>query len=157
MTANYVTTAEVDYYVGTAVRQELCSETAGAFQTAVFLGLCRGATSVIAAALRNSGYTVPTATAGSNVDQYVKLGTVGVWMELAYTRPEKRLPLPDGWENNILKLAADDILSGDASLDLEVSTEGGIGSGVVSEYSSSISSADGARKHTYSRKNMASY
>jgi hypothetical protein len=157
MTANYLATAEVDYYVGTAVRQELCSETAGAFQTAVFLGLCRGATARVQAAIRNSGYEVPTASAGTGVDQYVKMATVGVWVELAYSRPEKHVPLPPNWENHFLKEAADDILSGDAMLDLAVSTTGGIGSGVVSEYSTSISSTNGSRQNTFSRKNMSSY
>jgi hypothetical protein len=150
---NYLTETYVDYFVGTAIRQELCTENA-TYSTATFLGIAYAATSDIQSALRNSGYTVPTT---NTTNEYVKLATVGVWIEMAYSRPAKRLPLPADWETHRARIAATNILSGDAMLDLAVSTSTGIGGVTVSESSTSVSSTDGGRAQVFSRKEMSDY
>lgn len=159
MANQYLDTSYVDAHLGTAVRQALFTPQDGSYSSANFNTVCQAATSVIETALRNSGYTPPTATVAtaSTVDGYVRLATLGCFVDLAYNRPEKRLRLPQGWEDNPAKTAYRAIIDGDADLSLTPSVAGGIGGFVFSETSDDVSSADGGRHHTFSRKNLAGY
>ena len=159
MANQYLDTGYVDAYLGTSVRQALFTPEGGSYSSVNFNTVAQAATSIVETALRNSGYTPPTATVGSasSVDAYVRLASFGCFVDLAYNRAAKRLRLPQDWENNPAKQAYRAIIDGDADLSLTVAVSGAIGGFVFSETSDDVSSSDGARHHTFSRKNMAGY
>jgi len=155
----YLDTDYVDAYLGSAVRAALFTPSGGAYSSANFNTMAKAATAQIETALRNSGYQPPTATAGdcSAVEEYVRLATYGVFCELASTRPTKALKLPEKWEANPARMAYRAIIDGDANLDLTLIASDAIGGVRFSEQSDTISSTDGSRPHTFSRKNMSGY
>lgn len=161
MANQYLDTTYVDAFLGSSVRAALFTPTGGSYSTANFNTLAQAATADIETALRNSGYTPPTATVAtaSTVDAYVRLAAYGSFCELASVRPEKALKLPENWENNPAKVAYQRILDGDANLSdsLTLTASEAIGGVTFSEQSTSISSNDGSRPHIFSRKGMQDY
>jgi hypothetical protein len=160
MANQYLDTGYVDAYLGTSVRAALFTDSSsGVYSSTNFNTVAKGASAIIETALRKSGYTPPTATVGtvSSVDEFIKLATYGAFIELAYNRPEHRLKLPENWDSSNPKLAYEAILNGDADVDLPVNTETAISGIAFSEQSEDITSEDGSRSHTFSRKNMAGY
>jgi len=155
----YLDTDYVDAFLGSSVRSALFTPTGGSYSTTNFNTLAQTATAMVETALRNSGYTPPIATVStaSTVDPYVRMATYGVFCELASTRPEKALKLPESWETNPAKMAYQAILSGDANLDLTLIVSSAIGGITFSEQSSDVSSNDGSRPHIFSRKGMQDY
>jgi hypothetical protein len=141
----YIAATYVDNFLGTAVRQALFTDSGQSYSTAAFTGLCVAATSAIQTAIRNAGYVVPT----TNTDEYVRMATLGVFIELAYARPEKYLKLPEDWKNSQIKLAMSAILSGEAELSLPLDTAATIG-GVTASSSTDkpqIMSRDGLNEY----------
>lgn len=74
------------------------------------------ATSVIQTALRNSGYSAPSTTDPTTVEEFVKLAVLGCYREMLSSVPEGSIPLPEAWATNPAKIAYAAILSGDARL-----------------------------------------
>lgn len=159
MANQYLDTDYVDAHLGSNVRSALFTPSGGSYSSTNFNTLAIAATSVIEAALYNSGYTPPTATVSdlSAVVEYVKLATYGVFRELASTRPEKSLALPEDWASNPAKQAFQNIVDGTAMLGMTVNTGSAIGGLTFSETSESVSSNDGSRTHIFSRKGMQEY
>lgn len=160
MANQYLDTSYVDAYLGAGVRAALFTDSlSGVYSAADFNALAKAATSVIETALRNSGYTPPVATVGtaSTVDEYVRLATYGAFLELAASRPEHRLRLDDMWEKNPANLAYRAIIDGDANLSLTLVVKDAIGGAVFSEQSEDVTSEDGSRPHTFSRKGLQGY
>jgi hypothetical protein len=159
MANQYLDTAYVDAYLGSNVRSALFTEEGGSYSSTNFNTVCKAATSIIETAIRNSGYTVPTATVTtcSTVAEYVRLATFGAFVDLAYNRSEHNLMLPQDWDAHPAKQAYRAIIDGDADLDLTLSTVGAVGGFTFSETSEDVSSTDNGRHNTFSRKNMAGY
>ena len=156
MADNYLaSTTYVDAHVGGQIRTTLCSDD-DVYDAGIFTQLGVSATAAIKAAIKSTGYTAPSdiTTTASDDAEYLKLATLGVWQESAYNRPDHDLALPDNWETTQQKLAMDNVLSGDAVLDLPQSTVDAIGGYKVSEWSPSVSSADNSRTPIFSRKNL---
>jgi hypothetical protein len=78
-------------------------------------------------------------------------------MDLAYSRPEKNLPLPPNWDTHMARVTAAEILSGDIMLESDVDEGQAIGGVVASEYSSGVSSVSGGHQAVFTRKNMVGY
>lgn len=161
MANQYLDTDYVDAFLGSSVRAALFTPAGGSYSSANFNTLAQAATADIETALRNSGYTPPTATVStaSTVDGYVRLATYGSFCEMASVRPEKALKLPENWENNPAKLAYQRILDGDANLSstLTLTVSSAVGGVKFSEQSEDVSSNDGSRQHIFSRKGMQGY
>lgn len=159
MANQYLDTAYVDAYLGANVRGALFTDEGGSYSSTNFNTVAKAATSIVETAVRNSGYTPPTATVTtcSTVAEYVRLATFGAFVDLAYNRSEHNLQLPQDWDNHPAKQAYRAIIDGDANLDLTLTVSGAIGGFAFSETSDDVSSVDNGRHHTFSRKNMAGY
>ena len=159
MANQYLDTSYVDAYLGSGVRAALFTDNGGSYSSTHFNTVCKAATSVVEAALRNSGYSPPSATVAnsSTVAEYVRLATFGAFVDLAYNRSEHNLALPQEWDEHPAKRAFRAIIDGDANLDLTLTVSGAIGGFAFSTTSTDTSSQDGGRHHTFSRKNMAGY
>jgi hypothetical protein len=155
----YLDTTYVDAYLGASVRAALFTDEGGAYSSTNFNTVAKAATSLVETALRNSGYTVPSATVStcSTVAEYVRLAAFGAFVDLAYNRAEKRLKIPQDWNTHPAKTAYRAIIDGDANLDLTLSVVGAIGGFTFSITDDDTSSSDGGRHHTFSRKNMSGY
>lgn len=101
--------------------------TAAVAVTAQFTTLSESATSMVQSAMRNSGYTPPTSTDGTGVEEVVKLATLGVLRELVATRPQFAIPLPPDWENHPAKIAYQQIIDGEMALAAEPDQLGAVG------------------------------
>ena len=89
--------------------------------------LIEAATSVIQVVLRNSGYSCPSTQDPADVEEFVKLGTLGCYWQMLATIPEASVPLPAEWATHPAKLAYAAILSGDAKLAADPSNVGAVG------------------------------
>lgn len=161
MANQYIDASYVDAYLGSNVRAALFTDRSGIYSESNFNILATSATAVIETALRNSGYTIPVGTVDdiTTVPEYVKMATMGVFIPMAYKRPEHRLQLPEDWDNDPCQLAYEAILTGAANLETEMvlSDNGAVGGAVFSEQSTSISSSDGSRPAIFTRKGMVGY
>jgi hypothetical protein len=122
MPDNYLTATYVDNLIGNKVRTALFTDGA-TYKTAAFTGVCVAATAVIKNAIKTAGYTAPSTT----TDEFIILATLGEFVNLAFNRPDKRIPLPQNWQGSAYMTARKAILSGESSLDLTVDTEAGHG------------------------------
>lgn len=122
MPNNYLNATFIRAHLGTAYETAVTSLT-GVSQTT----LGESATSIIETAMRNSGYSPPTSTDGTGVEEFVKLGTLGCYREMLATIPQGAIPLPENWATHPQKLAYAAILSGDAKLAADPSNVGAVG------------------------------
>lgn len=120
MADNYLSTDDIDAQLGADVR--------AAVEEAVGVGglaaLSQAATSFVQGSLRNSGYTLPTQVfmLGADADPLVKMAVLAALRELVAAIPNISLPLPEDWQQSIMKLALVGILSGDTQLGLPQAT-----------------------------------
>lgn len=128
MPNNYLSSTFIRAHLGTAYDSAVTSLT-GVSQTT----LGESATSVIETALRNSGYSPPTSTDGTGVEEFVKLAALGAYREMLATIPEGSIPLPEQWSAHPAKLAYRAILAGDAKLAATPSVPGAVGGWLMSE------------------------
>lgn len=124
-----------DKYVSTAYVQDMLGT---GYTTAVAAALdldqqVEAATAVVQVAMRNSGYTPPTSTDGTGVEEFVKLATLGALQELVASAPETAIALPETWETNPAKMAFAQIVSGDAKLAATPSQTGSVGGIILSD------------------------
>jgi hypothetical protein len=130
MTDNYLTATFVDSIIGSDVRVALFTNTSGTYKTIGFLNTCIAATSIIRNAIKSAGYTPPADNAVG--DPFIQMAALGEFASIAFNRPDKVLPLPEDWRASPWMLARKAIMSGEAQLDLEVSTSAGHGGIMVS-------------------------
>jgi hypothetical protein len=131
--ANYLTDTYVDNLIGNKVRLALFTE-GTTYSSTAFVATCEAATSVIQTAIRSSGYEVPATT----TDAFIMLATLGEFINIAFARPDKRLPLPEGYSTSPWMTARAAILSGESELDLDIIVAAAIG-GISSSDSSATS------------------
>ena len=155
MADRWLTATYVDSFVGQAVRVALCTEDT-TYSSQSFNYIAEAATSRIQSALRNSGYDT-LSTASTTTMPVLLMGCVGIWMDIAFSRPDKRLPLPQNWDTHMCRVVAAEILSGDIMLDSSVDESQAIGGVLVSEYDEDVTSTDGSRAAIFTRKNMVGY
>lgn len=122
MADRYIDSTFIRAHLGTAYESAVTSLT-GVSQTVMI----ESATSIIQTAMRNSGYSPPVTTDPTEVEEFVKLGTLGCYREMLATIPEGSIPLPDNWATHPAKLAYAAILSGDAKLAATPSNAGAVG------------------------------
>lgn len=132
MADQYIDQTYVNNMIGSAVRTALFTD-AGVYSAAALTATIEAATGVIQNAIRSAGYTAPATT----TDQFIMLATLGELVWLGYNRPDKRLPLPEGWANSSMAKARAAILSGEAELDLPIDTTGATGGISSTDYSDS--------------------
>ena len=101
-----------------------------------FNTLVEAATALVRSAMKNSGYTPPTSTDGTGVEEIIKLATLGQFVEIICTAPGSTIPLPESWDTNPLKTAYQQIIDGAIQPDDDPSSDGAVGG-----FSISISSA----------------
>lgn len=90
-----------------------------------FLETCYAASAVISRAVTSAGYVAPTdGTATTPTQKFINLATFGEFVWICHSKPSKRLPLPEGWENDSWMIARKEILSGDTELDLPMISDG---------------------------------
>ena len=159
MANQFLTASYVDAYLGPNVRSALFTDEGGTYSSSNFNTLCQAATALIETALRLNGYAIPAGTSSdiSGVSEMVKLATFGVFFEMAASRPEHMLRLPDNWPDTTFKQALAMIRSGDAALEETVTPADAIGGMAASEYDPDITSEDGSRPAIFSRKGMQYY
>ena len=109
MSATYITSAYVDAWFGEDVRTSLFTDSAGAYSATIFGVQVDGASALIKAYAKNSGYDIGDTT----TDDTVKLATLGALMRTAYSRPDKNIAPPDGIDQHPAVIAYLGILSGD--------------------------------------------
>lgn len=116
--------------------------------------LIEQATSLIQAAMRNNGYAPPATQDPDDVEELVKLGTLGCYRELLASIPEGSIPLPEGWSTNPAKLTYAAILSGDARLSATPTVANAVGGWSMTESDPDV---DGSRPQRASRSELAGY
>ena len=147
MPDQYLTSAFIRAHLGTGYESAVTSIT-GVSQTT----LIESATAVIQTALRNSGYSPPATETATDVEEYVKLATLGCYRELLASVPEGSIPLPENWAQHPAKLAYTAILSGDARLAATPAIDTAVGG-----WSFSDTSSDGDRPQRASRDELSGY
>ena len=123
--------------------------------TSVSVGVqIEAATSLIQAYMRNSGYETPETQDPDEVEEVVKLATLGAFRELFSSVPEVTVKLPDDWASNPAKVAYVGIVSGEAKLAADPEQEGAVG-GMV--FTDATEGASGARPPRASRESLEGY
>lgn len=145
----YISSTFIRAHLGTAYESAVTSLT-GVSQTT----LIESATSVIETAMRNSGYSPPTSTDGTGVEEFVKLAVLGCYREMLATVPEGAIPLPETWATHPAKIAYQSILSGDAKLAATPTAADAVGGMQWSEHDPDV---DGSRPQRASRSELEGY
>ncbi len=118
--------------------------------------MIEAATSVIQTAMRNSGYSPPETQDPADVEEFVKLATLGCYRELLASFPEGSIPLPEAWATNPAKLAYAAILSGDAKLAATPEVASAVGGALFSD-GDPDSTSDDARPARASRDELSGW
>ena len=92
-----------------------------------FSTIAQAATALVRSALLNSGYSTPTSTDGTGVEQILKFASVGQFVEILCTAPGSAIPLPERWEDNPLKKAQEQITTGAIKPDDDPDSAGAVG------------------------------
>lgn len=123
--------------------------------TSVSIGvLIDGATSLIQGFMRNSGYDPPSTEDPDDVEELVKLATMGALRVRLASIPEKAIPLPENWNEHPEKVAYVGIESGAVKLAADPSQESAVG-GMI--FTDSTEGATGAITPRASRTKLAGY
>lgn len=148
MSVNYLTVTYVDYLLGKPVRQALFTE-GTTYKSLAFTATAQAASAVIRNAILSAGYVAPTTTS----DDFIKLGTLGEFVRMAYSRPDKRIELPENFTDSAMNIARKAILSGEAKLELTLTAVAGIGGISFSDH------ADTTLGHPtiFSRRDLSEY
>ena len=144
MAGQYIAEAYVDAVWGTAFRVSIFGESGTDLNQ-----VAKAATARVQAAMRNSGYAISETENPDEVDELVKLAVMGVFWEMASTRPGASVALPENWDESPFRTALGDILTGAAMLAAAPSSELGVG-GV--KFTSSTDSPQ-----VFSRENLEGY
>lgn len=149
MADRYVDADFVRAHLGTAYDAAVVGIT-GVSATVLF----ESATSVIQTAMRNSGYSPPSTTDPTEVEEFVKLAVLGCYREMLAQVPEGSIPLPENWATSPSKLAYAAILSGDARLAATPSTTTAVGGFLWTESDPDV---DGSRPQRASRDELSGW
>jgi hypothetical protein len=147
----YLDATYVRAHLGTAYDSAVVGIT-GVSATVLF----ESATSVIQTAMRNSGYDPPSTTDPDDVEEFVKLATLGCYRELLAGVPEGSIPLPESWATHPAKLAYAAILSGDAKLAATPTVGNAVGGALFSD-GDPDSTSDDARPARASRSELSGW
>lgn len=147
--AAYTTEARLQAALGTAY---LAAATG--FSTTPLTQLIASASDVVSGYLRNSGYTPPSDSDLSAIDQTVCLATEALVARAIANIPEVTMPMPDGWDQGMQVLALNGILSGSVTLNLTRSTAASVGGFLASESDSTVT---GSRPQRASREELSGY
>jgi hypothetical protein len=147
----YLTSAQVDVFLGTSVRSALVSDSG-----ASITGAIETATGIVQGYLRNSGYETPTADGAVTfmLDELVKAATMGALWPILASRPEFGMALPDDWKNHPLWLAFAGLISGDMQPGLSRTSRDAVGGMTFTDGSSTTA---GGRVPRASRTELAGY
>jgi hypothetical protein len=139
--AAYIDTTFVDALLSTAVRQELFTDVVGTgYVSANFDAVVELASERVRGWAASSGYE--DAMGDTTTDSRVKLATFGVFVELAFARPNKMLPLPPNWADHPAHTAIEEIHSGKMKIVEDPDTASAVGGMVFSSSSSRPAYAD---------------
>ena len=123
--------------------------------TSVSVGVqIEAATSLIQAYMRNSGYACAATQDPDEVEEVVKLATLGAFRELFASVPEVTVQLPQDWASNPAKVAYVGIVSGEAKLAAEPTQAGAVGGAI---FTSADPTVDGSRPPRASREELEGY
>lgn len=131
MPAAYIDENFVDAMIGEALREELHTDDPddgylqSSFDTIVELASER-----VRGWAASSGYE--TALGDTTTDARVKLATYGVYVELAFGRPSKNLPLPEGWSDHPAQTAIQEIHDGTMKLAADPTASTAVGGMIFS-------------------------
>jgi hypothetical protein len=124
--AAYINAAFVDAMISTAVREKLFTDVpATGYVSANFEVVVELASERVRGWAASSGYE--DAMGDTTTDPRVKLATFGVFVELAFSRPAKSLPLPRGWADHPAHTAIEEIHAGKLKLVDDPNTSGAVG------------------------------
>jgi hypothetical protein len=116
--------------------------------SAAFWVTVEAASAVAATHVRRMGYTVPASTTDAGD---LKALTYAIWYEMMHNRPENRIPLPETWGSDPMKLLFEEVKAGEAHMSLASSAGYAVGGCTWSESSTSVSPADGSRSTIFTR------
>lgn len=111
MTDQYIDATYIKAHVGTGVHDAIAAITGSSIATRA-----QAATSLVQAFMRAQGYTPPTSTDGTGVEEVVKLATLGAFWQLAASTPEANIALPEEWAQHPASMALRGIRDGTAEL-----------------------------------------
>lgn len=109
MAATYITATYIDSFIGADVRAALFTDGSEVYSATILGVQINAASALIKAYAKNSGYDLGDTT----TDDSVMLATLGALMRVAYSRPDKNIAVPDGFDSHPATLAYMGILSGD--------------------------------------------
>lgn len=102
------------------------------------------------------GYTVGDTLGTTSADAVLKLATIGAVIRLAFSRPDCRVPLPEGWETHPANVAYAHLLDGKLPLvGKTLDTAASVGGWQFSE--PSATNLDAPMPRRTSRRNMAGF
>ena len=152
MPDRYLSSTYIRAHLGTGYESAVTSIT-GVSQTT----LIESATSLVQAAMRNSGYATPTSTDGSDQEEAVRFATLAVYRELLSQVPEGSIPLPENWRDTHAGRVAEGILEGTIQLAATPTNISAVGGWQASENDEAVSVANGSRPQRASRENLSGY